>query len=157
MALTEAASKTATFTPAAATYSANTVMDTAKEFPDLGPKMGGTVMITCTRLEIDAAALISGEAGYRLHLYKVTPPSAHADQVAWDLPSGDRAAYLGFIDLGTPVDLGSTLWVEQQGVNKQIKVPGSVNGGSIWGELMTVGGFTATAVARKVSLEAVWL
>jgi len=156
MPLAEGASKTATFTPAAAAYGANDVMGVAQEFAGLGPILGGVIMITGAQLEVDHTAVISGETSYRLHLYNVTPPSAHADQDTWDLPSGDRASYLGSIDLGTPADLGSTLWIETQGINKQIRVLSSANGGSVWGELVTVGAFTATAVARKVTLHSVW-
>ena len=149
------ASSTATFTPAAAAYGANDVMSVAKEFAGLGSQIGGSISITSATLEVDHTAVIAGETSYRLYLYNVTPPSAHADNDAWDLPSGDRAAFLGYVDLGTPVDIGSTLWVETHGINKQINVASSVNGGSVWGELVTVGAFTATAAARKVTLHAV--
>ena len=148
---------TATFTPAAAAYSANDVMSTAKEFQNIGPIVGGYIVITSASLLISETALQASEATYRLHLYNVTPPSAHADNDAWDLPSGDRASYLGFIELGTPVDLGSSLYVESNIINKQIKVPGAAGGGSIWGELVTIAGFTATATARKVTLNSVSL
>jgi hypothetical protein len=147
----------ATFTPAAAAYSANDVISVAQSFADLAPKLGGPITIISASLQIAATAIISGETGYTLQLYSVTPPSAHADNDAWDLPSGDRASYLGSIALGTPVDLGSTLYVEVNNINKQIYVPGSVGGGHIWGELVTVGAFTATAVARNVTVHAMWL
>lgn len=98
-------------------------------------------MITGARFEIDATAVISGETSYRLHLYRVTPPSALGDNAAWDLPAGDRASYMGYIDLGTPVDLGSTLWVETANVNKQI-VPAI---DAIYGYLVTIGTYTPTA------------
>jgi hypothetical protein len=81
----------------------------------------------------------------------VTPPSALADNAAWDLPSGDRASYVGSIALGTVVDVGSTLYVEQTGLTKQIIVPA---GGSLFGYLVTNGAFTATAAARVVTLMA---
>lgn len=114
----------------------------------------GEVMITSAALETDAAAVISGEAGYRLHLYNVTPPSALGDNVAWDLPSGDRALYLGFIDLGQPVDLGSTCYVEVNGINKQITLAGA----NAFGYLVTLGAFTpASATVRKITLHSVAL
>lgn len=145
---------TATFTPTAAAYSANDVMDVAKELTVVGPILGGEVMITSASLQVATTALQSGEASYDLQLYSVTPPSAHADNDAWDLPSGDRTAHLSTISLGTPVDLGSTLKIETDGINKQITVPA---GGSLFAELVTVGGFTATAVARKVVLHGIKL
>ena len=143
---------TATFTPAAAAYSANDVISVAQEFNGLSAPLGGIMTIVKTVLQIAHTALIASEAGYVLHLYSVTPPSAHADNAAWDLPSGDRAVYLGEVNLGTPIDVGSTLRIEQNGIQQQIKVPSNVGGGTIWGELVTVGGFTPTAAARTVEL-----
>jgi hypothetical protein len=147
----------ASFTPAAAAYSANDVISVAQQFALLGPLIGGPVMITSASLLVAHTAVISGETSYNLHLYNVTPPSAHADNDAWDLPAGDRTAFLGTISLGTPVDIGSSLWVETNGINKQIYVLGGANAGTVWGELVTVGAFTATAAARTVRLHSIWL
>ena len=141
---------TATFTPAAAPYLAGDIMQGAVELTNIGPAIGGEVVIVNTRLRVDHTAVISGETSYTLHLYSVTPPSALADNAAFDLPSGDRASYMGSIALGTPVDLGSTLYVEQTGLSKQVAVP---SGGSLFGYLVTNGGFTATAAARTVLLK----
>jgi hypothetical protein len=141
---------TATFTPAAAAYLAGDIMQGARELTNIGPAGGGEVLIVNTRLRIDHTAVISGETSYTLHLYSVTPPSALADNAVWDLPSDDRASYMGSIALGTPVDLGSTLYVEQTGLAKQVTVP---VGGSLFGYLVTNGGFTATAAARTVLIK----
>ena len=103
---------------------------------------GGAFNLRGVSLRIDAAALIASEAGYRLHLYNVTPPSARGDNVAWDLPAGDRAAYLGYLDTGTPVDLGSTLWVESNNLAKPIQALG----GLVYGYLTTLAGHTPTAL-----------
>jgi len=119
----------------------------------IGPAAGGEVIITSAALETDAAAVISGEAGYRLYFYNVTPPSALGDNAAWDLPSGDRASYLGYVDLGQPVDLGSTCYVEVNSINKQITVPA---GGIVYAYLVTLGAFTpASATVRKITLHTV--
>lgn len=152
--MTTAWVSTATFTPAAAAYSANDVMSTAQEFTRIGFPNGGEVMLTSVQLQIAHTALISGETSYLLYLYNVTPPSALADNDAFDIPSGDSTAFIARVDLGTPVDLGSTLYVGTDGVNKQMTVP---NGGSLFGYLVTVGAFTATAVARKVTLHTIAL
>ena len=140
-------------------YTANDVIGAATgstaavEFKNMGPS-GARIMITSTQLEIDASAVISGETSYRLHLYNITPPSASGDNAAWDLPSGDRASYLGFIELGTPVDLGSTLYVEQNIVNKQT----SLSTQSLWGYLVTIGAYTPTAQrVHKITLHSVAL
>jgi hypothetical protein len=141
----------ATFTPAASPYLAGDIMEGAKAFALVGPSTGGTILITNTRLRVDASAVQSGETSYTIQLYTVTPPSALADNAAWDLPSGDRASYVGSIALGTVVDVGSTLFVEQTGLTKQIIVPA---GGSLFGYLVTNGAFTPTAAARVVTLMA---
>ncbi len=139
---------TATFTPAAAAYSANDIIEGAKTFSAFGPVQGGIVRVVSSNLLVAHTAVISGETSYRLYLYGITPPSAPADNAAFDLPAGDRASFLAYIDLGTPVDLGSTLWV-QISQDVDIVVPA---GGTVYGLLVTNGAFTATAAARTVRL-----
>lgn len=136
---------TLTRTADAIAYTANDVVGAAPgstaalTFANIGPAIGGEVFLTTLQFEIDIAAVISGMTSFRLYLYSVTPPSALGDNVAWDLPSGDRASFLGYVDLGTPVDLGSTLYVETLQVNKQVTVP---SGGSLFGYLVTNGAYT---------------
>lgn len=114
-----------------------------------GPTAGGEVIITSAALRVDASAVPSGMGNFRLHLYNVTPPSALVDNAAWDLPSGDRASYLGHVDIGTPVDLGSTLYVQADGINKQITLASA----NLYGYLQTIGAFTpASAVVKAVTL-----
>lgn len=108
--------------------------------------VGGTptpreMMITTVSLLIRDTALIASEAGYRLYLYNILPPSALGDNTAWDLPAGDRASFIGYVDLGTPVDLGSTLYVQTSAVNTTIATLGS----SIFGYLVTIAGYTPSA------------
>lgn len=112
----------------------------AIEFTNIGTNKGA-VTIVSTTLRIDASALIASEAGYTLHLYSITPPSALGDNTAWDLPSGDRAYYLGKLALGTPVDMGSTLWVEVNNIQKQVRLTGS----SLFAYLTTDAAHTPTA------------
>jgi hypothetical protein len=141
-----------TFTPVAEAYGANDVIEGAKRFELIGPANGGEVLIHNVRLMVAHTAVISGETSYNLHLYSVTPPSARTNNAVWDLPSGDRDAYMGVINLGTPVDVGSSLFIELTNVNKQVTVP---VGGFLFAELVTVGAFTATAAARVVTLKGV--
>lgn len=154
---------TATFTPTAAAYGAGDVIGVAQELVLTnssgqpftgrdGAGGGGEYLITSSMLMVSETAVQSGETSYLLKLYSVTPPSAHADNAAWDLPSGDRAAYLGSLSLGTPADVGSTLIIETDDLRKQITV---ASAGKIFAELVTVGAFTATATARKVTLHGV--
>jgi len=140
-------------------YAANDVIGAATgstaalTFSGIAPAAGGEVIITKALLEIDIAAVVSGMTSFRLYLYNVTPPSALGDNAAWDLPSGDRASFLDYIDLGTPVDLGSTLYVQTLQVNNQITVP---SGGALFGYLVTLGTWTpAASTVFKITLKSV--
>jgi hypothetical protein len=114
-------------------------------FPNMGPA-GGEIMLTSATLEIDVTAIPSGMTTFTLRLYSVTPPSAYADNAAWDLGSGDLASYLGHIALGAPADLGSTLRIAADGINKQVKLAGT----SLFAYLCSDGGYTPSALAVKV-------
>lgn len=156
--LTSSAFKSATTVtrPANATpYTANDVLGAAAAaitFANIAPSAGGEIIITGTELEIDVAAVPTGMTSFRLYLYSVTPPSALADNAAWDLASGDRASFLGYVDLGTPVDLGSTLYVRTDAISAQFTAAGS----SLFGYLVTNGGFTPAGNSEvyKVTLRA---
>jgi len=114
-------------------------------FADIGPDFG-VISITDADLRVDVAAVPAGMTSFRLHLYSVTPPSALADNAAWDLPAGDRASYLGYIDIGSPVDVGATLFVQTAGTgSKTIEV----KAGKVFGYLVTNGGFTPSSAAVK--------
>lgn len=141
----------AVFTPAAAAYGAGDIIEGAKSF-DFGAMLGGLCEIKSATLLISHTAVISGETTYRLHLYNVTPPSALADNAAWDLPAGDRASYLGYVDFAQVVDLGSSVFIATDDINKVINVSSSVSGGLVYAYLQTIGAFTATAAARTVTL-----
>lgn len=123
-------------------------------FPTMGPS-AKEVLLTGVSLEIDVTAIPSGMSTFRLHLYNVTPPSALADNAAWDLPAGDRASYLGYIDIPTPIDLGSTLYCEWNGVNKQVTLSGT----SIFAYLQTTGAYTPAGNSEvyKATLHAMGL
>lgn len=139
-------------------YAANDVMGAATggsaalQFSGIAPVAGGEVILTTTQLEIDTNAIPAGMAGFRLYLYSSMPPSALGDNAAWDLPAGDRGAFLGYVDLGAPVDLGSTLYVEALQINKQVTAPA---GGALFGYLVTTGAFTpASGTVHKITLHA---
>ena len=108
------------------------------EFANIGPA-GEHIEITASLLRIDINAVPSGMAGQRLHLFNAAP-TAIADNAAFDLPSGDRAKYLGFIDLGTPIDLGATLAVQSKGQGHVVKLATGVT--SLFGVLQTIDGYT---------------
>jgi hypothetical protein len=117
-------------------YAAGDVVGGAITFAEL-PK-GINLLVTSAALRIDVAAIPTGMTSFRLHLYSLTPPSALADNAVWDLPAGDRACYLGYIDIGSPADVGSTLFVQADGVNKHLLSRGT----GVFGYLVTNGGFT---------------
>jgi hypothetical protein len=121
-------------------YTANDVVGGAISFPALAWN-GADFIITSATLAINIAAIPAGMTSFRAYLYNVTPPSALADNAAWDLPAGDRAAYIGYVDFGTPVDLGSTLYVQSDGVNAQLKAASN----TVFAYLVTIGGFTPAA------------
>lgn len=136
-------------------YAAGDVVGGVLTFPNMGLN-AGRIMITSASLECDIAAIPAGMTNFLLYLYGVTPPSALADNAPFDIPSGDRAALLGGpINLGSPVDIGSTLLVGSDALNKQLKLAGT----SLFGYLVTVGGFTPAANSEVyvVTLHAVGL
>lgn len=142
-------------------YTANDVVGAATgstaalTFASMGVA-GGNVMITGATLEVDASAIPSGMTSFDLHLYSVTPPSALGDNAAFDLPSGDRASYLGKISLGSPADLGSTLWSDQTQINKQVKLAAAST--TLFAYLVTVGAYTpASATVHVITLHTVGL
>ncbi len=121
-------------------YTAGDVVGGALTFTSMGSS-AGRIMLTSDQLELDITAIPTGMTNFTLYLYNVTPPSALADNAPWDLPSGDRASYLGYVTMGTPVDLGSTCYVETNILNKQIKLAGT----SLFGYLVTAAGYTPAA------------
>ena len=123
-------------------YTAGDVVGGAIAFTTIGPS-AGHIIITSVDLRYDVAAIPAGMTSFRLHLYTVTPPSATADNAAWDLPAGDREAYIGYIDIGSPADVGSTLFVQLDGLNKQAKLATAET--SLYGYLVTNGGYTPAA------------
>jgi hypothetical protein len=150
LALVSAASASATFTPAASAHLAGDVVGGAQEFA-FSANAGSRLMITTATMEIDGAT--AEATAWRLYLYNVTPPSAYADDTPWDLLTGDRASFLGYIDLGTAVDLGGTQWVETLQINKQVKLAGT----SVFGYLVCLSAVTPAAIAHIPTLHAVAL
>ncbi len=123
-------------------YTAGDVVGGAITFTSAGPS-AGHVIVTSADLRIDVTAVPSGMTSFRLYLYDATPPSALADNAAWDLPSGDRSNFLGYIDFGTPVDLGSTLFVQTTNPGLQVKLASAST--SLYGYLVTTAGYTPAA------------
>lgn len=143
----------ASFTPVAEAYSAGDTISVAQEFEftlanGLAVPAGTRIRILTSEIKIDATAIISGETSYTLHGYSVTPPSAKANNAAWALESADLPSYRGSLALGAPVDLGAACYVKTGGHNLDVDLAGD----SLFGYLVTVGAFTAAAVARQIKL-----
>lgn len=121
-------------------YVAGQVVGGAIQFSSIGPS-NAPILIRGSRMMLEFGAIPVGMTSFRLHLYSATPPSALANGANWDLPSSDRATYVGFVDLGTPVDVGSTCYCEVNNHDKIVRLTG-VN---LFGYLVTNGGYTPAA------------
>lgn len=104
------------------------------------------VLITNVLFRIDVAAIPAGMATFKLHLFS-SAPTAIIDNAAWTLIDADRAKYLGYILLDTPIDVGGTLFSQTLQANFILKLAAAST--SLYGQLQTVGGYTPTAVAVK--------
>lgn len=142
-----AVSTSATFTPAASSHTAGDAVGAAAEFANAGPS-GGSVFITSVSLKISSSS--AQATAWRLWLYNATPPSAIADDAAWDFATADLAALLDYIDIpSTSVDLGTNQFVSAA-VNKQFKL--AANSTSLFGYLQNLTTLTTVAVAHTVTL-----
>lgn len=124
-------------------YTAGDVVGGVITFAGLG-NVSGHILITSADLRINVTAIPSGMTSFRLHLYTSSPASALADNDAFDIPAGDRTAYIGYIDLGSVTDWGNTLFTQVDSLNKHVAVSGSAPC-TLYGYLQTVGGFTPAA------------
>ena len=122
------------------------------EFTNVASVAGASIIINRVGLRIDVASIPSGMSGFRLHLYS-SAPTAIADNAAYNLPSGDRAKYLGYIDIDTPIDMGDTLYVEMKNVGLNCTLGNGST--SIFGILQTLGAYPPTAeTVKTVTLDA---
>ena len=146
----------ATFTPVAATYGAGDVVGTTQEMlflnrrDQLVPEKS-LIRVFSAIVKIGIAAVPSGQTGYTLQCYNVTPPSAQADNAAWTLAAGDLDSYLGSIALGSPVSFGGALYVRTQAIDTDFRLITP----SLFTRLVTDGGHAMVATVRSVRLNAV--
>lgn len=112
-------------------------------FAGIGP-VSNDIEVISTDLRIDLAAVPATMTSFRLHLYDASP-TAILDNAAWDLPLADRVMYLGYLDLGTPVDVGSTLYVRTDNIHAQFRLAEGAT--VLYGELVLNGGYTPTSAA----------
>lgn len=117
-------------------YTAGDVVGGAIEFSGIPSQTD--IILTYAALAYYVSALPSGMTSVFLHLYNATPPSAYADNAAWDLPAGDRAAYQGAIELATLSDRGATLHSQRDDIALQVRTGRY----GLFGYLVTTAGFT---------------
>lgn len=115
-------------------------------FANVLPNAAGAFVILGARIRIDVAAIPSGMAGFRLHLYNAAP-TAIADNAVYNLPSADRAKYLGYITILTTRDIGDTVWVQDDNLNATGKL--AAGSTTLYGILETIGAYTPTASTVK--------
>ena len=121
---------------------------------NIGPS-GGYVLIQSVSLVFSDSSVPSGMSGFRLHLYQ-TSPTAIADNAVFDLASGERATYMGFVDIPSPADFGSSLYTQVDYVGRLVKLASAST--TLYAELETRGAYTpvsaSTVDVRVATLEA---
>lgn len=131
-------------TPYAVGDVVSTLAGEVMEFASVG-EAGQLVAILGTRMRIDLdAAVTAGITGWRLHLYNAAP-TAIADNAAFNIPAADRAKYLGYVYISTPIRFDDTQWSQDDSINATFKLAGT----SLFGILETLGAYTPTANAVK--------
>lgn len=120
------------------------------KFNGVGPP-GGRVLITGMTVRGDFAAVPVGMSTIRYHLYNAAPANI-ADNAAFDLVVADRAKYQGYVDVGTPLDLGATIYGKTDGSpNHQVQL--AVGSSDLWAFRQTVGGFTPAGNSEVYTTE----
>jgi hypothetical protein len=116
----------------------------------IGPS-GGYVLVQSAALIFSDSTVPAGMGAFRVHVYN-TSPTAIADNAPFDLVSGDRASYMGYIDLSAPQDLGSTIYTQVDYPGRLLKLTAASN--TFFVEIETRGAYTpvsASTVELRVS------
>jgi hypothetical protein len=120
----------------------------------VGPS-GGFILVQSISLVFSDSTVPSGMGAFRIHMYSASP-TAIADNAAFDLVSGDRDAYMGYIDLPAPLDLGSTIYTQTDYSGRLIKLAAAST--TLFAEIETRGAYTpvsaSTVSVRINTLEA---
>jgi hypothetical protein len=123
-------------------------------FTSAGPS-GGFLFLQSASLVFSDSVVPSGMSAFRLHLYDATP-TATADNAAFDLLSGERANYMGYVDFSTPQDFGSSLYTQVDYPGRLLKLATAST--TLYAELETRGAYTpvsaSTVQVRMNLLEA---
>jgi len=125
------------------TYGAGDVVGNTSSIISFGYIAKGIKKILGARHLYGEATVPAGMAAFNLHLYSSSPTNI-ADNAAYALASADAANYLGMVVLTLVVVKGATgaaCFSQDDEVNMTIDSPG----GSLYGLLETVGGYTPVA------------
>ncbi len=107
---------------------------------------GAQFVILGANMEVDSSAVPTNMGNFRLHLYNAAP-TAILDNSPFNLPSADRAKYLGYMTLATPVLLGDTLW--SQNDNKNFAGKLAAGSSTLSGMVETLSSYVPTASCVK--------
>lgn len=120
----------------------------------IGPS-GGYVLLQSMSLVFSDTTVPAGMGAFRAHFYGASP-TAIADNAPFDLVSGDRANYMGYIDLPAPQDLGSSLYTQADYSGRLVKLNAAST--TLYAELETRNAYTplsaSTVTVRLNTLEA---
>jgi hypothetical protein len=103
-----------------------------------GPS-GGYVFIQSISMATYDTSVPAGMASFRVHFYNASP-TAIADNAAFDLLTTDHGKYLGYVDLPTPQDFGSSIYTQVDYSGRLIKL--ATGSTSLFIEIETKGAFT---------------
>ena len=112
----------------------------------------GFLLIQSVSLVFSDSTVPSGMGAFRIHMYSASP-TAIADNAAFDLLSGDRATYMGYIDLPAPQDLGSTIYTQTDYPGRLVKLGAAST--TLFVEIETRGAYTpvsASTVSIRMNL-----
>ena len=105
---------------------------------NVGPS-GGYVLIQSIAMATHDTSVPAGMASFRVHFYNVSP-TAIADNAAFDLLTTDHGKYLGYVDLPTPQDFGSSIYTQTDYSGRLVKL--ATGSTSLFIEIETRGAFT---------------
>lgn len=133
-------------------YSAGDVIGDAATgiltFPNFGDT-GDNMLLTTAAFRYDVSSVPTGMGKFRLHIY-TTIPAAVVDNAAFSLISGDRAGYVGWLDLPEMTALGASAFTQVSSPpNKHVKLAGT----SLFAILQTVAGFIPAANSETFAVE----
>lgn len=112
---------------------------------DTGLPEGGGGFISASLVTLNQGAVFTGGAGYTLHLFNAAP-TAQATNAAFNLAAADVPKYIGYITIGTLVDLGDICAVQNVGHNKPFAL--TQYDTKLYGKLVCLGG--ETTITGKV-------